>query len=132
MDDEEIEQIIAKFRNLLNSHGFGWAREQAEATHDTTRDRCELAHSLLNAAETVTVHLAEMELSMLGAFRGEVDFEADGKGYLDADEIEAPESSEERRKFDRVRGSQRRELLNELSEKRAAFQKLRDLIDDNN
>lgn len=132
MDEEEIEILIDKFRNLLNSHGFGWACEQAEAAHRPLQDRRALALSLLNAAETVTVHLAEMEISMLDTFGGEVNFEADDKGYPDPEEIKAPESSDQRRTFDRMPSIRRREFLNELVRKRATFQKLRNLIDDNN
>lgn len=130
MDDEEIEKTIIELRNLLDDHGFGWAREQAEATFDPGWNRRWLAHALIDAAETVTVDLAEAETVMLDLFgTDEVSFKHDEDADSEMAAFVVDGSDAVDGKGDRLRGPQRREALKDLIGKRYAFQMLKARLD---
>lgn len=126
MNDDEIDALIANLRVMLNENGFGWAREQAEASIDQTWHPRWLAHALLDAAESVTVDLAEAELVVLNGFGVEdVTFERDGDADPDGDTIVPEGRAEYSEGIDRLRGFQRREALLGLVGMRETFQTLR-------
>jgi hypothetical protein len=130
MDDDEIEQLIAELRILLNTNGFGWAREQAEAALDPSWHRRWLARALVDAAENVTVYLARMELTVRDSFETEdISFEPDNDpdpdGYIFGPDERSLASEEE---VDRLRDPQRREALEELVGNRDVFKQLRDQL----
>ena len=130
MDDDEIEELIAALRSLLDANGFGWAREQAESVVDPRWHRRWLATALLNAAENVTVDLAEVELSMLDAFGyNDVRFERDDGAEPDGDFIAPDERRATMGGGERLRGTQRRGALQELAGMRHAFEMLRERLD---
>lgn len=83
----------------------------------------------IDAAETVTVDLAEVELSILDAFDiDDLDFKTDEGADSGDDGIATFESATVSRQADRLRGAQRREVLTKQSRGRDAFQKLRDQL----
>lgn len=130
MDDEEIEQLIDKLRALLDEHGFGWAREQAEGALDPAWHRRRLARALIDAAEVVTVDLAEAEIAMLDRFGTDdiyfkPDDEAEPDGEVFVDDERTPTSV----KIERLRGPQRRGILKNLASQRHVFQELRGQLD---
>lgn len=89
MEDEEVERLIAELREALRQTGFGWAAEQAEAALPADAPARIVAHALVNAAETVTVDLAQAEIASVRQLGVEeivfkVDPGADGGGF-DAD-----------------------------------------------
>lgn len=130
MDDEEIEKIIGEFRTLLDEHGFGWAREQAEAALDQRWHRRRLARALIDVAETVTVDLAEAEIAMLDHFDvADIAFELDDGADPDGVVFVADERAAVSGKVDRLCGPQRREVLQDLAGRRYAFEMLRGQLD---
>lgn len=86
MEDDEIERLIAELREMLHQAGFGWAEEQAQAALSPASPAHIVAHALIDAAETVTVDLAQAEIASLRELRVEeivfrVDPDADGDSY---------------------------------------------------
>lgn len=85
MEDEEVERLIAELRETLRQTGFGWAAEQAEAALPPDANARIIAHALVNAAENVTVDLAQVEIASVRQLGVEeivfkVDPGADGGG----------------------------------------------------
>ncbi|QIR84908.1 hypothetical protein [Paracoccus sp. AK26] len=129
MEDDEIENLIVGLRTLLDDNGFGWAREQAEAALDPGWQRRWLARALLDAAESVTVDLAQAELAMLETLgTDEVDFEPDGSVDVDGAIVVAAERGSASEMIDQPRGALRRKTIQELASKRYAFQMLREQL----
>lgn len=83
MEDDEVERLIAELREMLRKKGFGWAEEQALAALQPASPAHMVAHALIDAAETVTVDLAQAEIASLREIGVEdivfeVDPDADG------------------------------------------------------
>lgn len=131
MEDAEIEELIAELRSLLNTNGFGWAREEAESSVNPAWHPRWLARALLVAAESVTIDLADAELAMTQILGTEVDFKLDDGAAPDGDEFVAHGSADfpHRSPVDRLRGPQRRQTLENLTALRASFEELKERLD---
>jgi hypothetical protein len=82
VEDDEVERLIAELREMLRKTGFGWAEEQAQAALPPASPAHIVAQALIDAAETVTVDLAQAEIaSLLELEVDEIVFKVD----LDAD-----------------------------------------------
>lgn len=126
MDDEEIEGLIAALRGMLDENGFSWARQQAEAALDPGWHRRWLARALLDAAENVTVDLAQVELAVLsGLGTDDVGLKPDDGADPDGDTFVPEERSEFTERIDIRRGPERRETLHRLAGMRDEFEMLR-------
>lgn len=132
MEDEEVEELVSQLREMMDANGFAWAREEAEAVVEPHWQRRWLARALLDAAQSVTVDLAEAELSMFKTFDAEVEFEPDDGAAPDGDVL-AADSEDARQAVDkpeRLRGQQRRQAVEQLAGLRAHFDELRGRLDD--
>jgi hypothetical protein len=131
MDDEEVEELISQLREMMDAKGFAWARDEAEAVVEPHWQRRWLARALLDAAQSVTVDLAEAELSMFKTFDAEVEFEPDDGAAPDGDVLVA--DSEDVRQAvgqpERLRGQQRRHTVEQLAKLRGHFDELRGRLD---
>ena len=120
MDEEEIERLIADLRELLEKHGFAWLLDEALAGELEEWSRHRIAHALIDAAEGVTVDLAEAELAALKALRvEEIDFKPDEselQGAVEGDRYP-------------LRGPERRATLERQSTLRKTFAQLRERLD---
>lgn len=126
MDDEEIEGLIAALQAMLDDNGFSWARQQAEAALDPGWHRRWFARALLDAAENVTVDLAQVELAVLsGLGTDDVNFKPDDGADPDGDTFLPEERSEFAERIDMLRGPERRETLQRLARMRDEFRMLR-------
>lgn len=131
MDDEEIEQLIADLRELLFRKGFGWAAIEAEDSLNSMVAPRTRALTLITAAESVTVDLADVELAADDVFGGGgIRFEPDDTERLDGEE---PLSLRDREALDvgplPPSGPQRREVMVELAAYREVFASLRGHLD---
>ncbi|HUD92204.1 hypothetical protein [Sphingobium sp.] len=130
MDEEEVEGLIAELRAMLRGMGFDWAAEQAEAgIHPATASRA-VARALIDAAEAVTVDLAQAELATMQLLKvDEIVFmpgpDADG----DARDLVETKESIGLDQNDRVRGQQRRAALDIVSGYAPTFAALRGRLD---
>lgn len=122
MDEEEIERLIADLRELLEKHGFAWLIEEATAGGLEERSRSQVAHALIDAAEGVTVDLAQAELAALKGLRVE-------EIIFKPDEAEFTAALEGDRY--RVRGEERRAALERQSVLAETFAQLRGQLDGN-
>lgn len=131
MEDEEVEELITELRALLDINGFGWAREEAESSVDSAWHPRRLARALVVAAEAVTIDLAEAELAMTRIFGTEVDFKPDEGADPDGDALVAdgPDGFPHRAPVDRLRGTERRQMLENLAVLRASFEELKVRLD---
>jgi hypothetical protein len=131
MEDEEVEELISQLRNMMDSNGFAWARDEAEAIVEPHWERRWLARALLDAAQSVTVDLAEAELSTFKTFDAEVEFEPDDGAAPDGDVL-AADSEVARQAVDqpeRLRGQQRRQTVEQLAGLRGYLNELRGRLD---
>ncbi len=132
MEDQEIDGLIAVLRAMMARNGFGWAADEAEAGLYATAGRRARARALIDAAEGVTVDLAEVEIRMLDRLGAE---EVLFKPDPDAGDGERPSGPlEEDGDFalgdrDRLRGQRRRAALAQLASQRAMFEELRGRLD---
>ena len=131
MDDEEIEQLIAKLREMLFRKGFGWAAIEAEDSLNPRVAPRMRALALVTAAEIVTVDLADAELALDKIFGdGSIRFEPDDTEWADGEEALSPR---DRKDLDvgslPLSGRQRREALAELAALRQVFTSLRSRLD---
>ncbi|MBX9717574.1 MAG: hypothetical protein K2X36_01870 [Microbacteriaceae bacterium] len=131
MEDGEVEELISQLREMMNAHGFAWARGEAEAAVEPHWQRIWLARALLDAAQSVTVDLAQAELSMLETFDAEVEFELDDNSALDgdvlaADVVGAQQATDQP---ERLGGPQRRRTIEELARLHGYFDELRGRLD---
>jgi hypothetical protein len=133
MSDEEIDDLIAKLQAMLNRNGFGYAAEEAEDGLYATVGRRARALALIDAAEGVTVDLADMELRVLDRLEAEeLVFAPDlddefgesvrAQGAGDVGDLESGGA-------DRLRGPQRRAFVTELAASRGVFRDLRRRLD---
>lgn len=131
MDDEQIEQLITDLRQLLFRKGFAWAAIEAEDSLYSMVALRTRALALINAAESVTVDLADAELAADYVFGG-------GGIRFEPDETERPDDEEPLSPRDREAldvgplppsGPQRREVLVELAAHREVFAALRRHLD---
>jgi hypothetical protein len=131
LEEEEIEELVAELRTLLDTNGFGWAREEAESSVDPAWQPRQLARALVAAAETVTVGLAQAELSTTEIFGKEVEFKPDEGAEPDGDALVVDGGAEfsQRAPVDRLRGPQRRQVLENLNDLSASFKELRERLD---
>ena len=133
MSDEEIDDLVAKLRAMLNRNGFGYAAEEAEDGLYATVGHRARALALINAAEGVTVDLADMELRVLDHLEAEElvfgpddeDQSVDPVRAQDVgDGVDAGPGG-----ADRLRGPQRRAFVTELAASRGVFRDLRRRLD---
>lgn len=131
MEDQEVEQLIAELRILLDTNGFGWAREEAESSLDPAWPSRWLARALIVAAETVTVDLALAELAMIKTFDTEVEFKPDDTAGPDGDTfvVDGSAAFAQRPPPDRLRGPQRRQALEGVASVRRSFEELKARLD---
>lgn len=108
-------------------NGFGWVVDEAEAELYPSVALRTRALVLIDAAESATVELAEVELRMLDVLEVEgVDFEPDEEDLSDGDVLVGQASVDEAIPgADQFRGAQRRVKLEQLAEQRFAFEALR-------
>ena len=134
MDEDEIEGLTTELRTLLDENGFGWMRQQGEAALDPSWHPRWLALALLDAAENVTVDLANAELAIMDAFgTDEIRFEPGEAEDFDSEITGMGErSATTEQALEQLHGPQRRGTLEELADTREAFQRLRELISDFN
>lgn len=131
MEEEEIERHTAALRELLIRNGFDWAVMEAEdALYPTVAPRTRLL-ALIDAAEGVTIDLAEIEIRTLDFFEAEdLQFKPDEEDQADTD---IPRKGADAALYssdaDLPRGAQRRALLVELAGRRSAFDMLRRHLD---
>lgn len=131
MEEGEVEELISQLREMMDANGFAWAREEAEAAVEPHWQRRWLARALLDAAQSVTVDLAEVELSMFDTFDAEVEFERDDGAAPDG-EVVAADLEDARQATDqpeRLRGQRRRETVETLAGLRRYFDELRGRLD---
>jgi GNAT superfamily N-acetyltransferase len=131
MEEGEVEELISLLREMMDANGFAWAREEAEAAVEPRWQRRWLARALLDAAQSVTVDLAEAELSMFKTFGAEVQFERDDGAVPDG-EIVAADLEDARQATDqpeRLSGQQRRQTVEKLADLRGYFDELRERLD---
>jgi hypothetical protein len=65
MDDEETVRFVADLKTLLSDNGFEWAIQEAEAgVAEQQRGQRSHAVALLNAAESLTIDLAQAEAAI--------------------------------------------------------------------
>jgi hypothetical protein len=134
MDEEEIERLIADLRTMLIVRGFGWAAAQAEMGVFSDANRYWVAQALIDAAESVTVDLAEVEIRMLDRLEVEdVEFKPDDDDDSDSDIGSVPPRHESRDDplglTENLRGEERRAVLQDLATRRSVFIELRRLLD---
>jgi hypothetical protein len=134
MEDKDIDQLIVEVRGMLIESGFGWAVEQAETGLFPGADGYWTARSLIDAAEAVSIELAETEIWTMDRLGVEdVDFKPDVNdndfGDVPAGVTGFRESILEQ--VDRPRGPQRRAVLEDLAGARSVFEDLRRRLDDN-
>lgn len=128
MSDEEIDELIGTLRAMLVGAGFGWVVEQAQAGLLPGAERIHVARSLIDAAEAVTVELADAEIRTLEVLDvGSVDFQPDveGDGAIEAGR-DGPDGYDP---ADHVSGDRRRGVLREVVNQRSAFAELRRGLD---
>lgn len=131
MDEEEVEKLTVELRTLLDGQGFGWARQQAESALEGAWDLRTLARALIAASEAVTIDLAEAELAMFASFGADgVEFKADESTDPEGARLAPPASATTFGQFDPLGGSERRAVLEEQADRRDAFKKLKDQLDD--
>ena len=129
MDDEEIEVWIGVLRGMLDENGFSWARQQAEAALHPGWHRRWLARALLDAAENITVDLAQVELAVSsGLGTDDFGFKPDDGADPDGDAFVPEQRSEFTERIDMLRGPERRETLHRLAGMRDEFEMLRALL----
>ncbi len=129
MDDEDLERMVADLRAMLVENGFGWAAEQAEQGLPPEASMRSVALALIQATESVTVDLAQAELAALeGLGVEDIDFKPPPEEATEADAPRArtiiPEAG-----ADRLRGPSRRKVLEDLANRRAIFDELRENLD---
>ena len=131
MENEEILQLITELRRKLVDNGFGWVVDEAEAELYATVELRTRALALIDAAESVTVNIADVELRTLDVLDVEnVDFQRDEVDPTEGDVgMEQPFAVEIISGTDGLRGAQRREALELLAEQRLAFTSLRRRLD---
>lgn len=128
MDEEGIGRLIAELRDMMMDNGFGWAAEQAEAGLPPRPRLYLVALALIDAAEAVTVKLAQAEIAAIKRLDVEqMDFMPDPEGE---EARTARVELEDAITVDDLRGADRRELLVSLSNTGAAFEELRRQLND--
>lgn len=126
MSDDEIERLVAELRTMLVQNGFGWAAEQAEQCLPPEASPAYLARALIQAAESVTVDLADAEITMLKVLGvGDVDFKPDLDSTVDGGGAVQRRDGFSLAGIERLHGSQRLMALEDLAGQREAFDKLR-------
>jgi hypothetical protein len=130
VDKDEIEDLINQLRELLDANGFGWVREQAEASVDPSWHPRWLALALIGASEAVTVDLAKAELFTTEILGGEAEFKPDDGADQDDASSEGDDVANVPRRaaIDRLRGPQRREAVQALAGLSGTFNELRALL----
>lgn len=131
MDDEDIRQLIAKLRTMLLANGFGWLVDEVEAELYPTVAPRTRALALIDAAEGVTVDLADAELRTLEILEVEsIEFKPDEEDQPDRD-VPAGQASRGDASADDelLHGAERRAKLERLAEQRFAFRALRRRLD---
>lgn len=136
MDEEDIRSLIIMLRAMMAEAGFGWAVDQAEACLPIDASLHWRARALIDAAEAVTVGLAEAEISAqqsLGV--GEITFTPDVGGAIDGDGVGddagprlGPRVLVDEGADDQT-GRQRTSVLTDLAGQHATFRELRNLLD---
>lgn len=119
MNDDEVEELIAKLERLLIDFGFTWVLEEATTGRMDAgpTGRRDLAASLLTAIEAVTVQLSAAELAAaqtLGV--GEMTFK-----YPEESEPEAPSRRQ-------LTGAERQQAAAQNQEHAFAFAGLRQAL----
>ena len=141
MEDEEVQRLVDERRASLRETGFGWAAEQAEALLSADAPSRIVAHALIDAAEAVTVELAQAELATIRRLGvEEIVFKIDpgaDSGPEGTDEenggdygrpIYMAETGVPAADGDRLRGQQRRAAGDSMRADCAAVGKLRDRL----
>lgn len=131
MEEEEVEELISQLREMMDANGFAWAREEAEVAVEPHWQRRWLARALLDAAQSMTVDLADAERSMIQALDAEVEFEPDDGAAPDGEVVAADleDVSRTTDRPERLRGQQRRQTIESLAGLRGYFDELRGRLD---
>lgn len=132
MDEEEIIRLISELRSMLQDMGFGWAAEQAEANLPRAAAIREVARALIDAAEAVTVDLAQAELYSMRLLKvDEIVFMPDSDADADVEgrDLVVIKENIGLDEIDRVRGPQRRATLDLMPGYEPAFKALRERLD---
>lgn len=133
MNDDEMDELIAILRAMLIRNGFGYVAEEAEEGLYPTAGRRARALALIEAAEGVTVDLADIELRGLDRLESEeIVFQRDDEDqagdYTRAQDARGgPEAGVSG--SDRLRGPQRYAHVADLASRRAVFRQLRKRLD---
>lgn len=130
MEEKEIEELISQLREMMDASGFIWARVEAEAAVEPYWPRRWLARALLDAAQSVTVDLAEAELSLFETFDAEVEFERDDGAAPDGEVLAADfeRARQATEQPERLRGQQRRQAVEKLARQSGYFDELRGML----
>ena len=133
MNDDEMDELIASLRAMLIRYGFGYVAEEAEEGLYPTAGRRARALALIDAAEGVTVDLADIELRLLDRLEAEeIVFQRDDEDEAgDYTRVQDAGGDPEAGAGggDRLRGPQRYALVAELASRRAVFRQLRRRLD---
>ena len=139
MDEVEEGRILAELRAMLQETGFSWIAEQAEAAlWPGSSDRA-IVLALIDAAEAVTVDLAQAELDTMRLLEvDEIVFESDPDPDPDPDpdgdggDGRHFEPTQARKDLDdnvRIREDLRRTTLSGMSQYMKVFEELRVRLD---
>lgn len=130
MNEGEIERLIAELRAMLRETGFGWAAEQSEAAMWPATSNRAVAHALIDAAEAVTVDLAQAELAAIRLLKvDEIVFKPDPDSDGDGRSLKDDTASIGRDDSDRLSGEHRRATLDAMPEYAPMFAELRKHLD---
>lgn len=131
MNEAEIEVLIYDLQRVLSQSEFSWAAEAAVQNRSPTDSRASVALALLQAIESVTVDLADVEAAMLERLDVEsVDFQP---SYEDAADVGTEGRSGEAfvEETSRMRGPLRSATIRELASLRSVFTEFRGRLYDN-
>jgi hypothetical protein len=133
MSDDEIDELIERLRAMLIRAGFGSTVEEAEHGLYPTAGRRARALALIDAAEGVTVDLADIELRVLDRLGAEeVVFRRDNEDQVDdPSRVSGTGDAADTAAYgeDRLRGPQRRGFLTQIAARRGVFRELRRRLD---
>jgi hypothetical protein len=130
MGETEIERLIADLREMLARQGFGWAVDEAEEELYIGVASRTRALALIEAAEGVTVDLADIEVRLINEFVSEnIKFnsdQADPETDAGTDQARVRQSLSEK---DELQGPTRTTVLLDLASHRETFLSLRRRLD---
>ncbi|HHV67769.1 hypothetical protein [Brucella intermedia] len=131
MNEAEIEALISDLQRVLSQSEFSWVADAALQNRSPTDSRALVALALLQAIESVTVDLAEVEAAVLERLDVEgVDFQP---SYEDAADVGTDGRTGEAfvEETSRMRGPLRSATIRELASLRSVFTEFRGHLYDN-